>query len=373
LTEQREKIAVLGIGKLGICFALNLERSGYDVVGVDVDENYVQAINSKTLKSYEPGVERYLQNSTHFKATTNINEAIDAETALVFIMVATPSLPDGSYNHAQIEHVAERLMQFGKQQFKKHIIIGCTTMPGYCDTLAALLAPYNYTVSYNPEFIAQGNIIHDQQYPDQVLIGEADKETGDKIVEVYKKMCLNQPVYCRMNRLSAEICKLATNCFLTMKISFANSMGDFAIRAGADPDKILSAIGSDSRIGSKYIRYGFGFGGPCFSRDNRALALSGKQHGMDLHLSYATDVVNKQHLDFQFKQYMEQYPSDEVISFDHVSYKKGSVILEESQQLALALRLAREGRKVLIKDVPAVVGAVKKLYGDLFLYEESKD
>lgn len=363
------KIGILGAGRLGLCFALNLERSGYEVTGVDISERYVQSLNNKTFFSFEPQVNELLRQSKNFSATNNTRNVLSNDFEILFLMVATPSLPDGSYDHRQIELVAEELISFGKRTNKVHLVIGCTVMPGYSDTLQQKLEAFNYTVSYNPEFIAQGNIIHDQLYPDQILIGEASAEAGNLLESIYKKMCKSKPVICRMTRLSAEICKIATNCFLTTKISFANSVGDLAVKVGAEPEKILAAIGSDSRIGSKYLHHGFGFGGPCFPRDNRALNLFARNSGFNLLISEATDNVNMQHLNFQFEQYMSGYHENDVIVFDEVAYKKGTIILEESQQLALALKLARAGRKVLVREKKTVVEELTKKFGTLFTYE----
>ncbi len=373
-------IAILGIGKLGLCFALNLERVGYRVIGVDIDKEYVAQINEKTFFSHEPLVNEYLAKSENFIATTDIDQVINSRARLIFVVVATPSTPEGGYNHYQIERIAEELMQRGvrvkrvnnsknQQSMQRHLVVMCTTMPGYTDTLAERMKPYLYTVSYNPEFIAQGSIIHNQVYPDQVLIGEHSSEVGEMIKEIYKRMCRSTPVYCQMTRLSAEICKLATNCFLTTKISFANAIGDLAKQVGAEPEKILEAIGTDSRIGNKYLKYGFGFGGPCFPRDNRALNMYAVTQNYPLLISQATDEVNKNHLSFQTQQWLENYPPDQPIVFDYVSYKQGSILIEESQQLALAVNLAQHGRKVVIHDTPAVVEQVKAIYGDLFIYE----
>lgn len=366
------KIGVIGIGKLGICFALNLERSGYDVIGIDIFKEYVKDINNKTLQSTEPLVEEYLKKSLKLKASTKLNDVIDDDIDLLFVFVATPSLPDGSYDHSQIERISDELITFGRRNHPTHLIVGCTTMPGYCNTLATKMSPYNYTVSYNPEFIAQGNIIHDLQNPDQVLIGEADDEVGLILEQVYSTICKNQPIYCRMDRLSAEITKIATNCFLTTKISFANSIGDLAIKTGANKEKILEAIGSDSRIGRKYLGYGFGFGGPCFPRDNRALGKFARENDYELLISDATDDVNRRHLTFQLEEYLKTYPEGSTIIFNGVSYKKGSTLIEESQQLALAVSLSKKKRNVLIRDQKEVIRQVEKLYPNLFTFEETQ-
>jgi UDPglucose 6-dehydrogenase len=364
-----EHIGVIGIGKLGLCFALNLERVGYQVTGLDSQSDYVRLVNGKSLQSFEPQVEELLKNSLNFHATTDWNAILVPEIELFFVVVATPSLPEGGYDHSQVDAVLNRIAEYGPSSKPRHIVIMCTTMPGYCDSVANKMAALNYTLSYNPEFIAQGSIVRDQQQPDQVLIGEGSKHAGDAIEAVYRRMCINSPTFCRMSRVSAEIAKLATNCFLTTKISFANSIGDLATKAGAEPEKILAAIGADKRIGSRYLGYGFGYGGPCFPRDNRALAMFGRQTGFEVLLSQATDEVNRRHLDFQFEQYLFQYSPSETIVFESVTYKPGTTILEESQQLALALRLAQAGRKVRVRDLKAVITALQTLYNDLFEYE----
>ncbi|MBL4709044.1 MAG: UDP-glucose/GDP-mannose dehydrogenase family protein [Flavobacteriales bacterium] len=364
---MKQVIGIVGLGKLGLCMALNLERSGHSILGVDINKQYINSINSKTLRSPEPNVESYLNTSQNFIASTDYTTLINKDCKVIFIVVATPSLASGGYDHSQIDTVINHFISFGVSEEKKHIVINCTTMPSYCDSLAQKLKPYNYSLSYNPEFIAQGSIIKDQQYPDQVLIGSNNADALQNIEEIYRSMCKNEPSFCTMSLISAEITKLATNCFLTTKISFANSIGDLAQKVGAETDKILSAIGSDSRIGSKYLGYGFGFGGPCFPRDNRALSKYATDNEYHLLISEATDLTNSAHLEFQFNQWMK-IPEKESIEFDHVSYKKGTDILEESQQLALAYKLAKAGRTVIIHENDEVITKLKSIHGELFTY-----
>lgn len=368
-----KKIGVIGIGKLGLCLALQLERAGFEVTGVDLDQDYVYRINARNLDSPEPGLTEYLRRAQHFRAVTDIGVLLQDDISILFVLVPTPDAPQGGYDHSPIERVAEHLIAHGARSSTVHLIIGCTTLPGYCDALAARLAPFNYTVSYKPEFVAQGSILKDMEQPDMVLIGEHDAVAGQEIQDIFERICRTKSAFHRMDRLSAEICKLATNCFLTTKISFANSIGDLALRSGGDPDKILAAIGDDSRIGAKYLRYGFGFGGPCFPRDNRALNHFARSQQFDLLLSQATDAVNAQHLDFQFEHWMRTCPINQPIVFDSVAFKKGSVSIEESQQLALATRLARAGKQVVVRDRPEVIAALQNRFGALFQYESDTD
>ena len=365
-----KKIAVIGVGKLGLCFALNLERSGFSIWCVETNASYLKQLQSGEFRSSEPEVDKLLENASNLTLTEDLNCIAENDITDIFVMVATPSLPDGGYDHTQVNRVADRLKTLANSETERNVYIGCTTMPGYCNQLAQELKPFDYTVSYNPEFIAQGAIIKDQLYPDQVLIGQANERVGARLQSIYEKLVLNKPVYCRMDLLSAEIAKLATNCFLTTKISFANSIGDLATKAGADADKILAAIGSDSRVGSKYLGYGFGFGGPCFPRDNRALGKFGDLMNYPLRISQATDTVNNEHFEFQLNQYLLNFEVGKEIVFDGVAYKKGTSQLTESQQLRLAVALAEAGRKVVIFDSEEVMRQVETLHPGLFKFDK---
>ncbi len=364
-----EKIAIIGIGRLGLCLALNLERVGYSVVGVDLNQQYVDSINSKTIDSSEPLVNDYLKESSNFIATTKIEEVFFQKCQFIFIVVPTPSSLSGEFSHAHIDSIITELENHGKQSTTKHIIINSTCMPGYCNSIKEKLEYLNYTLTYNPEFIAQGTIIKDQQHPDQVLIGSSNPQTGLFIQNIYSKLCVNNPIFCHMSLTSAEITKLATNCFLTTKISFANAIGDIATKVGAEPEKILEAIGADTRIGTKYFKYGFGYGGPCFPRDNKAFTQFASKVDYHMLISEATDKANETHSDFLVNDWQLKYSKQETIIFDSVTYKKDTDIIEESQQLKLAVALAKSGKKVLIKEKSAVVKLLIDSYGDLFLYQ----
>ena len=364
-----QKVSVIGIGRLGLCFSLTLEKAGYDVVGCDISPEYVSQINNKSLKSTEQGVEDFLKVATNFEATVDIEKTLHHSDVL-FAVVATPSLKDGRYDHSQIDNLVETLKSFGTQKDHKHLVICCTTMPGYCDTVQERLEGYNYTVSYNPEFIAQGTILRDQSRPDMVLIGEGSKEAGDLIQSIYEGHTISNPKICRMSRTEAEICKIALNCFVTTKISFANMVGDIVIKSGGDPHVVLEAIGNDSRIGTRYLGHGFGYGGPCFPRDNRALGIYAADIEMPSDISSATDSINQKHLTFQISSFISQNDIKDPVVLETITYKPGTTIIEESQQLAFAVGIARAGYSVKIIEHQDTIRQVQDLYGDLFEYEE---
>lgn len=346
---MKKKISIIGVGKLGLCLALNLEKNGYYITGVDVSENYVNSLNKKTFKSPEPYVESYLRESKNILFTTDLSKAIKND--IIFIVVKTPSTDDWKYDHSQIDEVISNLKLFGVQNKRKDLIINCTTFPGYCEKISKELIEYNYYVSYNPEFIAQGSIIMDQINSENVLIGESDLFAGTLISDIYKNLCKNEIKINRMSRTEAEICKLSINCFLTTKISFANMIGDISIRMGCDAEKILNGVGNDSRIGNKYLTPGFGFGGPCFPRDNRALSKCAEEVGVDAIISKATDKMNEYHLKYQVDYFINSNPDKtKPVVMDYITYKKDSVSIEESQQFKYALSLYNEGYKIIIKD-----------------------
>ena len=366
-----KKSSVLGVGRLGLCWALNLEKNGYDVVGVDINSDYVDSLNNKTFKSKEPNVDEYLKKSNNFIATTSLEKGIE-HSNMIYIVVATNTLEDGHYDHSIIDSIVNNIIKLGYQSERKHIILQSTTIPGYCDSIEKALEDCNCSLSYNPEFIRQGSIIFDQEKPDMVLIGNKDFEAKKLLLEAYEDMCTNKPKFNIMDNLSAEITKLGLNCFLTTKISFTNMIGDLATKVGANPDKILKAISSDSRIGEKLMRYGYGYGGTCLPRDNRALAVFAKKHNMPIDISIASDKINKEHLKFQISEFIKTSEKKGIYFIEDVSFKPGSDIIEESQKLAFAVELARLGYRITIVDTPTVIKNVKEKYKDLFDYDSKR-
>lgn len=365
-----KKSSVIGIGRLGLCWALNLETNGHDIIGVDINQKYVDSLNNKTFKSKEPYVSEMLIKSKNFKATTNIEDAIN-HSNIIYIVVATNTLEDGHYDHSIIDSIVNNIEKLGNQQEKKHIILQSTTIPGYCDTIENRLEKCNYSLSYNPEFIRQGSIIDDQKNPDMVLIGTKNNNAKQLLLDAYDDMCNNKPKFNIMDNLSAEITKLALNCFLTTKISFTNMIGDLATKVGANPEGILKAVSSDSRVGEKLMKYGYGYGGTCLPRDNRALTVFAKKHNMPIDISVASDKINKQHLEFQVNQFVNKFPDKKSFYFfEDVAFKPASDIIEESQKLAIAVSLAEMGYvNITISDNQMVVDNVKEKYGKLFDYE----
>ena len=367
MKNKKLKCSVIGIGRLGLCFSLTLEKAGYHVIGYDINEPYIRSINNKTFNSFEPGVNNRIKESKNFIATTNPVDIL--QTNIAFVTVRTDSEPDGKYDVSQVESVVETLLGLGPLPEQKHLVICSNVNPGYSDTVAERLRPLNWRVSYNPETIAQGTILHNQANPDCVYIGAEEGYLADEIEEAYIRMCDNRPTIHKMSRVSAELTKVSMNCFLSTKIAYANMVGDLAKRLGADHEKVLHAIGSDSRIGNKFFRYGHGFGGPCFPRDTRAFIRCAEQNHAYSGIVQAANAANREHLTEMIKNTARETPLDQPIRPEYVTYKPGVVILDDSEQLAWAIGLAKMGYKVIISDSEEVKKQLKEKYGDLFHYE----
>ena len=360
-------VSVIGVGRIGLCFCLSLERAGYNVVGCDINQDYVDAINNKTFVSHEPGVNERLAVSERFLATTDISKAVD-HARVIFVLVRTTSEPDGRYNVSQVESVVNSLIKMGTQEKEKHFVLSSNVNPGYSDWVAAALRPHNWVVTYNPEMIAQGTFMKNQAYPDCIYIGTDDEEPANEIEEIYNNMCLNEPKIFKNSRLETELTKVSLNCLLTVKISYANMVGDLAVKMGADPHKVLSAVAGDGRTNPKYLGYGYGFGGPCFPRDTRAFIRCCELNKVSADMCRAANSINSKHLDFQVQDYMNKNDKNKEVQLDGVTYKKGVTSIEESQQLIYAVRLAENGYSVTINETKPVVEEIKKTYGNLFKY-----
>jgi nucleotide sugar dehydrogenase len=362
------KIGLIGAGRLGICLALLMENAGYDVLVSDIREDYVDSLNKKIIQTAEPHVTEHLKEATNIEATTD-NKKVIAECDIVFTLVATPSSPDGSYDVSSVWDVVRDFQESSNVQGKT-LVVGCTTNPGDCERFQDTLRPYGVSVIYNPEFIAQGSIIKDLTHADMVLIGGDNEEVMDYLSEMYKKIQVIKPKISRMSLTAAELVKLAVNCYLTTKISYANMVGEVMTMAGMEEEIeiVLNAIGNDSRVGTKYLRYGYGFGGPCLPRDNRSFAAFAKKLGLTYNLGETTDNFNYEHSKFLKKYFVEKNKDNRPYYFSYISYKKGTDILTESQQYILCQDLLDAGYIVYIDDVDSIISQVKEFltgeYGD---------
>ena len=355
--------SVCGLGKLGACIAATLAARGIEVVGVDVDPDKVRKINEGIAPVDEPLLAETIRaGRSRLRATLDPREAV--ATDATFFIPPSPSLPDGSFSNEFLLKAMQPVAQAMRAAGKRNHLFVCssTTTPGAID---GVLIPMlerelggicgrDFSVCYNPEFIALGDVINGLLEPDLVLIGESDPQSGAALEQLYKKYNRNSPRVARMSIVSAELTKISLNSYVTMKISFTNQLRLIAARhPRADIHAILDALGSDSRIGRKYLSAGLSYGGPCFPRDNRLLAYTAWQVGLQAPLAEASDRINERTKEDLVETVEEMVRPGDIVAVLGVTYKPGTYITEEAAGLYLAQRLKYRGYRVLVHDFAA--------------------
>jgi len=358
-----KSVSVCGLGKLGACMAATFAARGFSVVGVDIDPEKIRKVNAGEPPVDEPLLaETINEGRERLRATDDPAEAVGTDAS--FFIPPSPSLPDGSFSTEYLlkamQPVAKAVRAAGK---KGHIFVcSSTTTPGAVDSVLIPMLENEtgwkcgseFSVCYNPEFIALGNVINGLLEPDMVLIGESDSNAGDSLEELYRSYTRNKCRIARMSIISAELTKISVNSYITMKISFTNQLRMIAEKfPKANINTILEAIGTDTRIGQKYLRAGLSFGGPCFPRDNRLLAYTARQTGLEAPLAEASDRVNELTKSNLLEKVTQLVPSGATVLVLGMSYKPDTYITEESAGLHLAQNLKRQGYRVLVHDFAA--------------------
>lgn len=358
-----QNVSVFGLGKLGSCIAATFAARGFNVTGIDIDAEKVRRVNEGLPPVEEPLLaETIAAGRSRLQATMDVREAV--KTDVSFFIPPSPSLPDGSFSNEfllkAMQPLAKALREAGK---KGHLFVSSsTTTPGACDTVLIPMIEKetgwkcgpDFGFCYNPEFIALGNVVNGLLDPDMVLIGESDSAYGAALEAAYKKYNRNQPNIARMSVISAELTKISLNSYITLKISFTNQLRMIAEQfPKADIHAMLDALGSDTRIGRKYLRAGLSYGGPCFPRDNRLLAYAARQVGLQAPLAEATDRVNELAKEKLLEQVQKLATKQETVVVLGLSYKPDTYITEESAGLYLAQHLKRQGYKVQVHDYGA--------------------
>jgi UDPglucose 6-dehydrogenase len=358
-----QKASVCGLGKLGACIAATLAQRGFEVVGIDIDAEKVKRINAGEPPVEEPRLaETITAGRSRLRATQDYHEAVG--TDVTFFIPPSPSLPDGSFSNEFLLRAMQPVASAVREKGKKGHLFVCssTTTPGAVD---GVLIPMleretggvcgrDFGMCYNPEFIALGNVVKGLLEPDMVLIGESDPASGAALEELYKKYNTNKPNIARMSIISAELTKISVNSYITMKISFTNQLRMIAEQfPKANIHDVLEAIGSDSRVGHKYLRAGLSYGGPCFPRDNRLLAYTARQLGLEAPLAEASDRVNQRtNLDL-FEKVQKLVSKSDTVAVLGLTYKPDTYITEEAAGLYLAQQLKRNGYRVVVHDYGA--------------------
>jgi UDPglucose 6-dehydrogenase len=293
-------VSVIGLGRLGLPFSFFLASHGQQVYSYDKD-NSLENIIKINKKNLEPNLNNYIKKyRKNFFYEKNIKNII-LKTNITFLVLPTPSSKDGSFSNDYIKDCLEKIApELKKKKNKNHlIVITSTVSPGSCDYFIRILVKKglrnqkDFSIIYNPHFIAQGSTIYNLEKPDVLLIGTDNDLSKKKINILYKKIYTNNSFFKNTNFLEAEISKISINCFITTKISFSNYISEICQKLGnADAKVVLDVIGQDKRINHAYMKVGTKFSGPCFPRDNNALISYSKKIKVNHFIPKATNQVN---------------------------------------------------------------------------------
>ena len=355
-----QNVSVIGLGKLGASMLAGFASRGLNVIGVDVNRQAVDAVNAGRAPVQETGLgEMIAANQPRIRATLSTEEAV-LSSDISFVIVPTPSDERGAFTLQYARFAFKALGQALKKKSAYHVIVlTSTVLPGA--TRHGLLpileqesrkkCGSDFGLCYNPEFIALGSVIRDFLNPDFYLLGESDSRAGDLLEQVHHRVSQNNAPVKRMSLENAELAKIAVNSYVTMKISFANMLADFCEHLpGGDVDLVSDALGVDQRIGRKYLTGGFGFGGPCFPRDNVALNFMGQQLGVDSSLLKANDDYNRG-LSKRYVEKLSPYlPKGANVAVLGLAYKPLSHVIEESPGIYLCRALSEAGYRVIGHD-----------------------
>ena len=367
------RISVIGLGKLGSPMAAVYAAKGHEVVGVDLNPGFVQALNQGLAPVAEPRLQEMIDlGRSRLSATCDFAAAMDA-TDLSCVIVPTPSTEAGTFTNKYVLAALDAMGPGLRAKSGYHVVvITSTVMPGSCDgeirahleAVSGKRVGVDIGLCYSPEFIALGNVVNNLLRPDMVLVGQSDIRAGDALAQLYLSSCDNQPAIRRMNLINAEITKIAVNTYVTTKISYANMLADLCERlAGADVDVVTDAVGLDSRIGGKYLKGATGYGGPCFPRDNIAFSALARSVGAQPLLAEATDQVNNLQIQRLGEMIRAVAPAGGRVSILGMSYKPDTAVIEESHGVKLAAHLLAQGDQVVIHD-PMAAGAACSVLGN---------
>ena len=369
-------IAVVGTGYVGLVTGTCLAETGNNVICVDIDEKKVEKMKNGQIPIYEPGLEVLFERNIEqgrLSFTTNLEEAVK-DSILIFLALPTPPGEDGSADLSYVLGVADDL---GKIITDYKVIIDKSTVPvGTADKVRAAVAK-NATVDFdivsNPEFLREGYAVEDFMKPDRVVVGLSSERAKKLMDELYKPYVRQGNPIIFMDEKSAELTKYAANSFLATKISFMNEIANLCEKLDADVDMVRIGIGSDTRIGKRFLFPGIGYGGSCFPKDVQALVKSSNEANYHFSILEAVMDVNMRQKTIMFPRLMSYFNNDikgKKIAFWGLAFKPNTDDIREAPALYNIEKLTSNGAEVVAYD-PEAMENVKGLIGDKIKYANS--
>lgn len=371
-------IAVIGTGYVGLVTGTCLAETGNDVICVDIDKKKVDKMKNGVIPIYEPHLDVLFERNIkqgRLSFTTDINEAVE-NAKVIFLALPTPPGEDGSADLSYILGVADDL---GKIIKDYKVIIDKSTVPvGTAEKVTAAIAK-NATVEFdvvsNPEFLREGYAVDDFLKPDRVVIGTRSEKARKILDHLYKPYVRQGNPIIFMDEKSAELTKYAANSFLATKITFMNEIANFCEKVGADVDMVRIGIGSDERIGKRFLFPGIGYGGSCFPKDVQALAKSGKEYGYDFGILDAVMEINEKQKTIivpKIKDYFKGDLKGKKIALWGLAFKPDTDDIREAPALYIIDELLKAGAEIIAFD-PEAMSNVKALLGDKIKFALSRD
>lgn len=366
-------IAVVGTGYVGLVTGTCLAETGNHVICVDINADKIQKMQSGVVPIYEPHLDLLFERNIkqgRLTFTTDLAEAIE-KAKIIFLALPTPPGEDGSADLSYILGVASDL---GKLIKEYKVIVDKSTVPvGTADKVRAAIAKHaqcEFDVVSNPEFLREGYAVDDFLKPDRVVIGTSSEKARKKMEELYKPYVRQGNPIIFMDEKSAELTKYAANAFLATKITFMNEIANLCEKVGADVDAVRIGIGSDERIGKRFLFPGIGYGGSCFPKDVQALAKSAKDVNYDFKILDAVmDINSKQKTIIvpKIKNYFNNNLEGKKIALWGLAFKPDTDDIREAPALYIIEELLKEGASIFAYD-PEAMHNVRTLIGDRITY-----
>ncbi len=371
------KIAVVGTGYVGLVTGTCFAETGNKVVCVDIDQSKVEKLSSGQITIYEPGLEKlFLRNikEDRLRFTTSLASVVE-DAEMIFLALPTPPGADGAADLKYVLGVADEL---GKLLNVYKVIVNKSTVPvGTADKVRAAISKNykgDFDVVSNPEFLREGVAVEDFMKPDRVVIGARSERAKKLMSELYAPYVRQGNPIIFMDERSSELTKYAANSFLAMKISFMNEIAQLCERMGADVDMVRRGIGSDDRIGKRFLFPGIGYGGSCFPKDVQALVKSADEFSYDFKILKAVEQVNakqKVHLVEKIKSFYQGNVKGKHFAFWGLAFKPNTNDIREAPALLMINGLLQEGATVMAYD-PEAMSNVQQELGNKINYAQSQ-
>ncbi len=366
-------ISIIGTGYVGLVTGTTLAELGNTVYCVDIDEKKVERMKQGIVPIYEPGLEEMFHRNIQANRlffTTNLKDALD-NSDVIYLALPTPPGEDGSADLSYVLGVAEDI---GKLMTSYKVVVNKSTVPvGTADRVSKMISTHTniaFDVVSNPEFLREGFAVEDSMNPARVVVGSSSEKAKEIMAKIYQPFTNTGIPIIFMDEKSSELTKYAANSFLAVKITFMNEVANYCEKVGADVDKVRLGMGSDDRIGHRFLFPGIGYGGSCFPKDVKALIKSGKEENFDFKILEATEDVNKKQkviLVSEIENYFGGNLAGKKIALWGLAFKANTDDIREASSLDNIELLLEKGTKIVAYDAIAEEN-VRKILGDKIEY-----